>query len=510
MTGRANVDAFLTDAEALRAIMDTVIDGLITIDAQGTIRSFNRAATKLFGYQPEEVIGQNVKMLMPEPYHSEHDGYLANYRRSGRAKIIGIGREAKARRKDGTVFPIDLGVAEMRAGDTRMYVGIVRDITEWKQQEANKVFLETLVENLLDGLITIDPEGTVLRVNSAAERMFGYSADEMVGCNVNMLIPGTNPARHDGDLQKICATGKPDSIGVGGREVTARHKNGATFPMELGISQMWTDGKRILPVLLRDISARKALEREKQQFITDLARSNQELDDFAYIASHDLKEPLRGVANNAIFLREDYGSRLDERGLKRLNRMVLLCQRMERLVDDLLYFSRLGRQKLAIQPANLNEVIRDIELLLESTLHEANAQIVVPRRLPTIVCDQPRIIEVFRNLITNAVKYNKREHKLVEVGYADAADITPGASRETVFYIRDNGMGIPREFHREIFRIFKRLNEEDDSQRGTGVGLTFVQKIIERHHGRIWLESEVGAGSTFYFTINAAQKEQGR
>jgi two-component system sensor kinase FixL len=510
MTGIASVDAFLTDAEALRAIMDTVIDGLITIDAQGTIRSFNRAAVKIFGYQPEEVLGQNVKMLMPEPYHSEHDGYLANYRRTGRAKIIGIGREVKARRKDGAIFPVDLGVAEMRAGDTRMYVGIIRDITEWKQQEANKVFLQTLIDNLLDGLITIDPDGVVLRVNSAAERMFGYPADEIVGNNVNMLIPETNPARHDGDLEKFCATGKPDSIGVGGREVTARRKNGATFPMELGVSQMWTDGKRVFTVLLRDISARKALEREKQQFIGDLARSNQELDDFAYIASHDLKEPLRGVANNAIFLREDYEGRLDERGLKRLNRMVLLCQRMERLVDDLLYFSRLGRQKLAVQPANLNEIIKDIELLLEATLHEANAQIVVPRRLPTIVCDLPRITEVFRNLITNAVKYNKREHKLVEVGYADAADITPGASRETVFYIRDNGMGIPKEFHREIFRIFKRLNEEDDSQRGTGVGLTFVQKIIERHNGRIWLESEVGAGTTFYFTINAAQKEQGR
>lgn len=486
--------------------MDTVIDGLITIDADGTIRSFNRAAVRLFGYQPEEVLGHNVKMLMPEPYHSEHDGYLANYRRTNRAKIIGIGREVKARRKDGAIFPIDLGVAEMRAGDRRMYVGIIRDITEWKQQETNKVFLQTLIENLPDGLITTDTQGTVLRANAAAERMFGYPADEMVGRNVNMLIPETNPARGDGDLEEFCAAARPNI----GQEVTALRKDGSTFPMEIGISPMWTDGNRIFAALLRDISARRAMEQEKQRFIGDLARSNQELDDFAYIASHDLKEPLRGVANNATFLKEDYQNSLDERALKRLNRMVLLCQRMERLVDDLLYFSRLGRQKLAVQPANLNEIIRDVELLMEGTLHEANAQIVVPRRLPTVVCDLPRITEVFRNLITNAVKYNKSEQKLIEVGYTDAADILPAAPSETVFYIRDNGIGIPREFHREIFRIFKRLNEEDDSQRGTGVGLTFVQKIIERHNGRIWLESEVGAGTTFYFTIKAAQKEKGR
>jgi two-component system sensor kinase FixL len=510
MTGKVSVDSLLMDAETLRAIMDTVIDGLITIDAQGTVRSFNPAAVKIFGYQPEEVLGQNVKMLMPEPYHSEHDGYLASYRRTGRAKIIGIGREVKARRKDGSIFPIDLGVAETRVGDARMYVGIIRDITERKQQEANKIFLQTLIDNLADGLITIDAEGTVVRVNAAAERMFGYRADEIAGCNVGMLMREPCPAEAAGSSEKSSTTAKPDLLAVGRREVTGLRKDGTAFPLDLGISQMSIDGKRILAALLRDISPRRAMEREKMQIISELARSNQELDDFAYIASHDLKEPLRGVANNAIFLREDYESRLDERGLKRLNRMVLLCQRMERLVDDLLYFSRLGRQKLAIQPANLNEVIKDIDLLLDATLREASAEIVIPRLLPTIVCDLPRITEVFRNLITNAVKYNKSDRKLIEVGYADAAEIIPKAPSEMVFYVRDNGIGIPKEFHREIFRIFKRLNEEDDSQRGTGVGLTFVQKIIERHNGRIWLESEIGAGTTFYFTINAAQKEQGR
>jgi len=154
--------------------MDTVIDGLIIIDAGGIIRSFNPAAVKIFGYQPEEVIGQNVKMLMPEPYHAEHDGYLANYRSTKQPKIIGIGREVTAKRKDGSVFPIDLGVSEMLVDDTRMYVGIVRDITERKQQEADTIFLQTLTDNILDGLITIDEKGTVLRVNPAAERMFGH------------------------------------------------------------------------------------------------------------------------------------------------------------------------------------------------------------------------------------------------------------------------------------------------------------------------------------------------
>lgn len=510
MTTMVSPEALLADAQALRAVMDTVIDGLITIDADGTVRSFNPAAVRIFGYQPEEVIGNNVKMLMPQPYHSEHDGYLKNYHDTGEAKIIGIGREVAARRKDGSVFPIELGVSEMRFGEIRMYVGIIRDITERKEQEANKIFLQTLIENIPDGLITLDQNGVMLRVNRTAETMFGFSAEELVGRDITMLMPEPPRSEHGSHVNSFCEMGKSGAIGCAGREVAGRRRDGSIFPIDLSVSQMWVDGQRIFAGLLRDISVRKAMEREKQQFITDLARSNQELDDFAYIASHDLKEPLRGVANNATFLKEDYEELLDERGIKRVNRMVFLCQRLERLVDDLLYFSRLGRQKLAVQPTNLNEVIKDIQVTLEATLQERNAEIVVEKPLPTIVCDLPRITEVFRNLISNAIKYNKAERRRVEIGVGSTADVDPKAPPETVFYVRDNGIGIPREFHREVFRIFKRLNEEEDSQRGTGVGLTFVQKIIERHRGRIWLESEVGAGTTFYFTLNAPQEAQGR
>jgi two-component system, LuxR family, sensor kinase FixL len=499
-------DALLSDAQALRAVLDTVVQGLIIIDERGTVRSFNPAAVRIFGYRPEEVIGRNVKMLMPEPYHAQHDGYLSHYMETGEARVIGIGREVSARRKDGSVFPIELGVTEMRAAEERRFIGIVRDISDTKELEANKVFLQTLIENIPDGLVTIDIGGTMLRVNRPAERMFGYAAEELVGRNVSMLMPEPHHDAHDGYLAAFCRTGKGSLVTGAGREVTGLRKDGSVFAVDLSVSQMWVGGQRIFAGLMRDISARKAMERDKQQFADDLARSNQELDDFAYIASHDLKEPLRGVANNANFLKEDYQDLLDERGVKRVARMVFLCQRLERLVDDLLYFSRLGRQKLAVQPTNLNEVIKDIQLMLR----EQDAEIVIERPLPTIVCDLPRVTEVFRNLISNAIKYNKAKRKRVEVGYSAEEGDDPDARPELVFHVRDNGIGIPREFHREVFRIFKRLNEEDDSVRGTGVGLTFVQKIVERHRGRIWLESQVGVGTTFYFTLNAPQEAQGR
>jgi signal transduction histidine kinase len=263
--------------------------------------------------------------------------------------------------------------------------------------------------------------------------------------------------------------------------------------------------RKVIEQQLHQARQKEAIERKRQdaevaRYVAALERSNKELDDFAYIASHDLKEPLRGLFNNARFLQEDYADKLDQEGIDRLARLGYLCQRMEQLVNDLLYFARLGRQDLAIQPTDLNAVIRDIEMMSETTLRERNVTIVIPRPLPSISCDTTRITEVFRNLISNASKYNDNEVKYIEVGYLDEVQTKEGVERQ-VFYVKDNGIGISAEFYEDIFRIFKRLNAEDDSKKGTGVGLTFVRKIIDRHGGRIWLDSAPGEGTTFYFTI---------
>lgn len=238
-----------------------------------------------------------------------------------------------------------------------------------------------------------------------------------------------------------------------------------------------------------------------QRYMAELERSNQELDDFAYIASHDLKEPLRGLFNHTQFLREDYADKLDEDGVRRLMRVGQLCQRMEQLINDLMYFSRLGRAEMAIQETDLNAVIVDIQKTMDVFVEERHAQIAVPRSLPKTLCDPVRTAEVFRNLITNAIKYNDKAKPLVEIGFLHSAIKGAGVERN-VFYVKDNGIGIEPEFHQEIFRIFKRLQKPSSAtETGTGVGLTFVKKIIERQGGRIWLDSEIGIGTTFYFTL---------
>ena len=380
------------EAERIRfsALVRTTPDAVIAIDEAGRIMSFNPAAETMFGYTPQEAIGRNIKMLMPEPYHSEHDAYLSNYRRTGEERIIGTTRMVSGRRKNGVVFPIDLSVSAVVGGSSKTFVGIVRDISERVRQEE--------------------------RMKTTLAQLEAYTAD--------------------------------------------------------------------------------------------LERSNHDLDEFAYIASHDLKEPLRGLHNHSRFLLEDYEDKLDEDGVRRLNRLVRLSQRMEKLVNDLLYFSRIGRQQLAVKRTDIGSIIRDVATTMELLLEERHAKIVIDGVLPEVVCDAPRLTEVFRNLITNAIKYNDKPLPLVSVGYLERYVGKDGMTARNVFYVKDNGKGIPEEFYEDIFRIFKRLEKSQDSEDGTGAGLTFVRKIIGRHNGEIWLESDVGIGTTFYFTLGRKREGQ--
>lgn len=475
----------------LETVMETVLDGLIIIDHLGTVITINSSALNSFGYEKAEVVGENVKMLMPEPYQSEHDVYLANFAKTGDKKIIGVGREILAKRKNGSVFPMELGVNQMLVDGKTLFVGTIRDISE----------RAAVMETVLDGLIIINRKGIIKNFNASAARIFGYDKSEVIDQNVKMLMPDPYQSAHDGYLDNYYKTGDKKIIGIG-REILAMRKDGSIFPMELGVNEMQVGAEPLFVGTIRDISERKHAEHEIQDYVKKLKISNQELDQFAYIASHDLKEPLRGLANNALFLQEDYEELLGESGLKRITRINFLCQRMEKLVDNLLYYSRLGRHELAIVKTDLNQVVAKVKELSFSEDTGSYADISIPLPLPTVVCDKNKITELFRNLISNGIKYNNKEHKTIEIGVTEKVNPSTEEMEANVFYVQDNGIGIDEKFFADVFRIFKRLNEEDDTVRGSGVGLTFVKKIIERHEGSIWLESELGMGTTFYFTLN--------
>jgi signal transduction histidine kinase len=234
------------------------------------------------------------------------------------------------------------------------------------------------------------------------------------------------------------------------------------------------------------------------QKVNELAESNQELDDFAYIASHDLKEPLRGIHNYSSIIIEDYQDKLDSEGQSKLTTLIRLSKRMENLINDLLYFSRVGRTDINRKDVDLNILVAEITDSLQVLIAEKQVEIRIEQPLPIISCDQIKITEVFHNLLTNAIKYNDKEQKYVEIGFQTQYE----TKANLIFYVRDNGIGIKENHIGKVFKLFKRLHGQSKFGGGTGAGLTIVKKIIQRHGGKIWLESIPKQGTTFYFTIH--------
>ncbi len=238
----------------------------------------------------------------------------------------------------------------------------------------------------------------------------------------------------------------------------------------------------------------------------DLTQSNEELDAFAYVASHDLKEPLRGIHKYAHQLLED-AAIADEEHRRKLGGLMRLTLRMDSLLDSLLHFSRVGRAELVTEQTDLNEVVAESIEMVDARRSEGPLEIAVPRPLPHATCDRVRCREIFVNLLSNALKYNDKPQKRVEVGFIAPDEphfrprCPPGSAGHTIYYVRDNGIGIPTLHFDQVFKMFKRLHGRDKYGGGTGAGLTIVQKLVERHHGRVWIDSVQGEGTTFYFTV---------
>jgi PAS domain S-box-containing protein len=371
-----------------------------------------------------------------------------------------------------------------------------------RRLEESEARVRAIVSMAGDGIITVDAQGTVDTFNLAAQRMFGYPGQAVVGRNIDslLLLPsGTS-------FKQALASEAGDFSPAYAAQALGRKSDGARFPVELSVGLVMLDERSITTVIVRDVTEREAAARHlrtqmlKLQEVKEnleakaaaLAKINRELDDFTYIASHDLKEPLRGISSYCQILLEDYGAKLDDDARRRLEALVGLCQRLSRLIDDLLTYSQIGRSEPDIGPTDLNEIVADVVDTLGPTIDGRNAVVQVRGTLPTVEADRVLVGEVFRNLIANALKFNDTERPTVEIGsFADST-----------FYVRDNGIGIPECHHEAIFTMFRRLHSRR-AYEGTGAGLTFVRKIVEAHGGRVWLESQLGCGSTFYFTLGA-------
>jgi PAS domain S-box-containing protein len=487
---RHRAEEALKESESrFRRIIDNLQDAYILIDPDGTITMLSPSAATMYGYDsPDEMLGLHIGSLYKDP--AERDRVARKLKSNG----FVADRVIESVRKDGTVFwaSLNAGVVTDDSGTIIGTEGIVRDITERKNaNEALRLSHErfyAILSNLYSAVLLVSADNKVEFANQAFCDLyeFNFPPQQLAGFNADRIL-STMESRHE----TVAASGTTvgEHLPVRGSEV--RFKNGRTtirdfiplYVEDKFYGRLW---------YYHDVTEIKLNEEQLRKFTEELRRSNAELEQFAYIASHDLQEPLRMVSSYTQLLAKRYGDRLDADAKDFIGYAVDGAVRMQNLIRSLLTFSRVSRETAPMTPVECSSVVGDAIRNLQLAIEESHAAVEYPV-LPTVLGTESQLLQLFQNLIGNAVKFRGTDPPHIRIIAEQTGDFWQ-------FAVVDNGIGINSEYFGRIFNIFSRLHTREEYE-GTGIGLAVCKKIVERHGGRIWVESTPGAGSTFFFTL---------
>jgi PAS domain S-box-containing protein len=485
-----------------RGLLEAAPDAMIVVNPAGEIVLLNVQAEKQFGYQRDELVGQKVKNIIPEGFAER---LIADGTRSAAealAQQIGTGIELIARRKNRSAFPIEIMLSPLESSEGTLVTAAIRDISVRKTAEKHLAQMEGRYRGLLeaapDAMVVVNQSGEIVLLNVQAEKKFGYHRDELVGQKVKNIIPEGFAERLVADALRSVEDALAQQIGTG-IELTGRRKNGTEFPIELMLSPLDSAEGILVTAAVRDITVRKQADANLLNKVEELKQSNEELGQFAYIASHDLQEPLRMVASYTQLLSRRYKGKLDSDADEFIAFAVDGASRMQRLIQDLLAYSRVGTKGRDLLEISSEEALLNALINLRAGIEESGAQ-VTHDPLPTVLADEMQLVQLFQNLVGNAIKYQSPGVPKVHI-----SAIKKGGKKWT-FSVKDNGLGIDPQYFEKIFGMFQRLHKREEFA-GTGIGLAICKKIVERHGGNISVESEPGHGSTFSFALAESQSK---
>ncbi len=472
-------------------IVASIPASLLVLDRNLNIKSVNRTYRETRGINDEGVVGKNIKAVFPHQLLKD-GGLLEAFEAVMTTKEPCSLYEVKHASSDHPEKTLNITVSGLRRAEEEEeeeeeLILVIEDITErarlQEEIRKSKDFMETIFRTSVDMVMTTDETGIITFVNNAIEGIAGYKEEELIGRHVSELYDrGRERAK---DIMGILTSGQA----LKSYRMTLVGKQRKEIPISISGSLLRDSQDRVIGTLgfVRDVSRLVKAEEE-------LREKNKELENFVYVVSHDLKSPIVSMQGFSSMLLNEYREKLGEEGGRYLQRIRASASHMEVLISDLLALSRVGRVVGAFKDVSTLDIVNRVCNGLKSRMEENRIEVSITDELPLIHCDADRIYQVFENLIVNAVKFAAgAENPRIEIGHQDEGDFYR-------FYVRDNGIGIDKKYHRKIFEIFQRLKEIEDEE-GTGIGLVIVERIVKNHGGRVWVESEKGKGATFYFTL---------
>jgi PAS domain S-box-containing protein len=487
-----------------RRLFEAAKDGILILNGHtGRIDDVNPFLFKLLGFSRCEMIGKTIGELSPFNDIEPNKVMLERLQKDGYVRYENLPLETK----DGRHVAVEFISNVYQAGDDKVIQCDVRDITERKRLESLSNQLAAIVASSDDAIFSRGLDGTIMTSNAAAERLFGYEPEELIGRNIAIILPESSKTEETAILAKL-----RKGEGIRHFETTRIKKDGTSIPVSLTISPMKDDSGNLMGFsnIVRDITERKkaeaaihdlndTLEQRVKDRTAELETANKELESFSYSVSHDLRSPLRSIDGFSRVLLEDFGDKLGEEGKDSLRRVRMASQRMGELIDDLLQLSQLTRSEMCRTPLDLSALARTVAHELANAQPGRRVEFVIEPNLAA-TADASLMQVVLTNLLGNAWKFtSKLDDARIEFGRTNR-------ERVHAFFVRDNGVGFDMAYVHKLFGAFQRLHDSTEFP-GTGIGLTNVQRVIHRHKGRVWAESEPNHGATFYFTLADSPKE---
>jgi PAS domain S-box-containing protein len=499
---RKNAARVLAQMEGKYAgLLEAAPDAMVVVNQGGEIVLLNLQAEKQFGYRRDELLGQKVTSIIPVGFAER---LVADDLRSAEdalAQEIGTGIELNALRKDGSEFPIEIMLSPLESAEGMLITAAIRDITVRRNAEKHLAQMEGRYRGLLeaapDAMVVVNQGGEIVLLNLQAEKQFGYRRNELLGQKVTNIIPEGFAERLIADGLRSAEDALAQQIGTG-IELSGRRKDKTEFPIELMLSPLSGAEGTLVTAAIRDISVRNAAEADLLHKVEELNRSNEELGQFAYIASHDLQEPLRMVASYTQLLSRRYAGKLDSDADDFIAYAVDGATRMQRLIQDLLAYSRVGTKGKDLLSTSSEEALQHALSNLRGAIEESGA-LVTHDPLPEVLADEMQLVQLFQNLVGNAIKYQNPGIPKIHIAALNGG-------KQYRFSVRDNGLGIDPQYFERIFGMFQRLHKREEFA-GTGIGLAICKKIVERHGGQISVESQPGIGSTFRFALTGSDRK---